>query len=353
MTACATLDAPTASPCGTDGLRLHSSPNRPMSQFAPQPPIPYRIHFIWLGSKLPFFARLAAQSALLRCPEAEVILWHTHVLDSDPEAAVLRDRPGFRMRLLDSTALFGSLDEAALPVRQLSRIWFELPDARAHANLARLLLLYRHGGIYLDTDTLTLRDLRGLLDRQAFCGLEELIWPRRARRSLGSYRLFWGPLLGRIRALSAWVPWTYRIHTRVRSAYVKAVNNAVLGSTPQHEALGWALREAAGLPPAEWQRPYRLGTHLLQQAVESDAGRAVDQLSPDAFFPLGPVISAQYFHRRRAPASWVNEHLPDTTYAVHWYASVSALNAYDASYVRRHADKSVFTYLCNQVLESS
>ena len=311
--------------------------------------IPARLHFVWIGKSLPLFAQLAMESALSACPDARVTLWHADALDRASGDALPRSTR-FELCTLDGPALFEGADPA-LPVALLERLFSTLSQPAARANLARLLLLSRHGGVYLDTDTITLRDLAPLYALGAFCGLEHVIWPLERRYGISPYRVIGGPLRGLVRDLCARIPRGERLFARLSRAYPLAANNAVLGFTAGHPFLRLMLEHVSRLAPEELTRRYRLGTHLLQEALAQKGSElGVQALSPAHFYPLGPVISHQYFSPRAQLERDLARIVTPETYLVHWYASVSELMAYDAERLRRERDLTVFARLCERVL---
>jgi len=311
--------------------------------------IPDAIHFIWIGPRLPWFARLALESALARCPSASVSLWATHDLNADAQTRALRRHARFRVAQLAERTLFDGAP-AALPLDLLARLFATLETPAARANVARLLVLACHGGVYLDTDTVTLRDLTPLRAAPAFCGLEHVVWPLEKARGLHPYRVLGGPARGLLRKACAHLPRGERLFQRISRLYTTAANNAVLGFAPAHPFLNHMLTRVSELPEAERHRRYRLGTHLLQEAL-AQAGDAlgVRQLSPRYFYPLGPEISHQYFRPRSDAASAADAIVSPDTHVIHWYASVSQLLPYDAARVQRERGRTVFAQIAGQV----
>ena len=313
--------------------------------------VPAHLHFVWIGKSLPLFSQLAMESALSACSGARLTLWHTDPLDPASQAALPRsDR--FELAKLDSAALFDGAD-ASMPVALLERLFSTLTQPAARANLARLLLLSRHGGVYLDTDTITVRDLAPLYPLGAFCGLEHVIWPLEKRYAISPYRVLGGPLRGVVRDLCARLPHGERVFAKLARAYPLAANNAVLGFTARHPFLRHMLEHVSRLAPEELTRRYRLGTHLLQESLASVGEKlGVHALSPEHFYPLGPVISHQYFRPRTDLESDLARIVTRDTYLVHWYASVSELLAYDAERMKRERDLMVFARLCERALSA-
>ncbi len=322
-------------------------------------PVPQRLLFVWLGSSLPLFAELALRSAVHHHPNWEVLLWHSPELSPEPRARLASlgvvCRPIHIEQLLGSAAAV--LPEGAPPlgVGLLGDVYYGLSTPAARANLIRLLALYTHGGVYLDTDTLTLRDLSPLLPLSAFCGQEHLLWPRRKLNLADSYFWVLGPILSAARWVCAHTDSGYRRHRQLLPWYSTAANNAVLGFRPAHPLLRGALERISEMAPRERQRRFRLGTHLLQEMLERPApgpAARVHQLPPSAFYPLGPVISGHYF-RPVADVARVARELLAETYVVHWYASVSDLRALDQQYLREHAQRTLYAHLCAPHMNAS
>jgi len=312
--------------------------------------IPHSLHFVWIGRRLPWFAQLAVESALKACPQACATLWSTDDLSADACAAALAQHARFRLARLDESTLLADAPRE-LPSALLAGLFRELQQPAARANLARLLILYREGGVYLDTDTVTLRDLSELAPRGAYCGLEHVIWPLERRYGLRPYRLLGGPLRGLVRNACARLPHGELWFQRLAPLYFTAANNAVLGFAPRHPFLLHMLQRIAALPPADLTLRYRLGTHLLQQCL-NEAGQAlgVEQLSPAHFYPLGPEISRQYFRDRQDARQSVDRLLTPETYVVHWYASVSELAGFDEATVRAQQDHTMFAQIASRCL---
>lgn len=312
--------------------------------------IPDAIHFIWIGPRLPWFARLAVESALARCPGAAVALWATHDLSADEQTRALRRHARFRIAPLAERTLFeGAPSE--LPLELLARLFATLKTPAARANIARLLVLACHGGIYLDTDTVTLRDLTPLRSAPAFCGLEHLIWPLRRARGVSAYRVLGGPARGLLRKACAYLPRGERLFQRVIPLYTTAANNAVLGFAPGHPFLTRTLARVSELSERERARRYRLGTHLLQEML-ARAGHelGVRQLPPRFFYPLGPEISRQYFRARADAPRAAQDLITPDTYVIHWYASVSKLAPYDPARVRSEQGRTIFAQVAGGVV---
>ncbi len=326
-------------------------------------PIPPNLLFVWFGARVPLFVELALRSAAAHNPDAQVVLL---VSGLTPDEHARLQVPGLRVESLDFEALLSAASRRALDVygrgldtHRLGHIWRHLRTPAARANLVRLLYLFCHGGVYLDTDTLTLRSFDDLRAYPAFCGQERLLWPKERLDKRSRY--FWldGPALTVARKLLANVPRGYRSQAHLNSYYALAVNNAVLGAAPAHPAFLAALDHACTLPDAELAKPFRLGTHLLQQVFQIDDKRdtepkaRVELLPPEYFYPLGPVISNHYFRETSDVDRVVGDIVTPNTHVIHWYASVSNLLTYDATRILAESQTVPFAHLCAPYLMSS
>ena len=131
--------------------------------------IPSHAHLIWFGPDMPFAYALAVRSAAVSGRFERVTLHHDHDLSHNEVVwRHLTETPGFESRRLDRGVL-PLTGELATPLQRLYSV-LEKPAARA--NLWRAALLFQEGGVYLDTDTLTIRDMTPIAVSEAFCGVE-------------------------------------------------------------------------------------------------------------------------------------------------------------------------------------
>jgi hypothetical protein len=301
-----------------------------------------------MGGSLPLFVRLAMASALRCTPAARLTLWHDGAL-SRAELGRLRDESRVELAVIDT--LFEGPPLGA-PAGLLAEVYATLREPAARSNLVRLVALAKHGGVYLDADTLTVRDLSPLLALDAFCGLEHVVWPRDKRRSLSLYRVLGGPLRGLVRDACASLPDGDLLFAKLADHYALAANNAVLGFTAHHPFLLHMLACLSDLDGAERLRRYGLGTHLLQQALQEVGPRfGVHTLAPSAFYPLGPELSRLYFRERHALGAAFDRIVTGDTYLVHWYGSLAELAAYDEARIREERDRTIFGALCARYLD--
>jgi hypothetical protein len=309
-------------------------------------------HFVWYGQKFPFMNRVAIESALQHNPSFRVLLWHADPLRGQPDFDALLAHPRFEARELKPELLFPDSAAHALPVKRLREVYVTVRSHVSRSNLARAALCYHEGGIYLDTDVLVLRDLTPLLAHACVLGLEHVIWPQDKVRGLSAYRLLGGPLLGRLRALLARAPRGEQLFDQLHALFQVAVNGAIMGGAPGHAFFAHLLKYTAEVPESEWQKPHRLGTHVLQLALSEFPGHDLTLVPPPAFFPLGPEISRQYFRARGDARSAAARVASPETYLVHWYASVTALNAFGAAEILRDEGRTIFATLCAPVVRA-
>lgn len=310
--------------------------------------IPGRAHFVWLGEKLPFVAVLAAASAATRGGFERVVLHHTDPLDREPHFRALVRAPRVEARVFDPVALVEQAGGA-----RLCDCYRELTAPAARANVLRAAILREQGGVYLDTDTLTLRSFSELRVRGGFfCGEERLVFPK-ARGPSWVWRL--DPrALGRTLARDVFrrLPRGYRHFRHIERFYRRAVNNAVLGAEPRHALTEELIARMQSLPEAERRVRYALGVHLLQSVVADFRGADLHVEPPETFYPLGPEISEHWFRPQRAVDP--SEVVTLRTVLIHLYASVrveKAMARVDPAWVRSHRKTELYSALAADVLD--
>lgn len=105
-------------------------------------PIPKKIHYCWFsGNPMPDYLKRCVDSWYKFCPDYEIIRWDEDNYD------------------VNKNLYMKQAYEA--------KKWGFVPD------IARLDILYEHGGIYLDTDVELIRNLDDLLYQSAFAGVEK------------------------------------------------------------------------------------------------------------------------------------------------------------------------------------
>jgi len=304
-------------------------------------------HFVWLGPRFPFVYVLGVVSAARRGGFTRVHFHHTDELADDANHAELAAEPRVtRSRLFPEPVL-----EAAGGAR-LVDAYRVLTTPASRVNLLRMALLHERGGVYLDTDTITLRSFAPLLAAGGvFCGEERLVYPGSAGTGLVS-RVRPAALARTLaRDVMRRLPRGYRYFRRFERHYPTAVNNAVLGAEARHPFLRSLIDLGLSLPEDRRGVRYAFGTHLLQAAVAAWRGPGVRVLPPSTFYPLGPEISEHWF--RPSHGARLDEVLAPDTLLVHWYASVRTeahAPAIDRAWLRAHEHDRLFAALALRAL---
>ena len=309
--------------------------------------IPRTAHFVWLGPKLPWVYVLGVLSAARRGGFERVVLHHADELMEGPNLALLRAEPRVELARLEPLPVL----ESAGGVKLVDS-YRGLSTPASRVNLLRLGLLDQAGGVYLDTDTVTLQSFAGLCAAGGvFCGEERLVFPATAGTAWWS-RLRPGALARTVaRDAMRRLPQGYRLFRRVESYYPTAANNAVLGAEAHHPFLRALIERALALPPARRGVRYAFGTHLLQATLSDWHDPGVRVLPPPVFYPLGPELSEHWFRRR--PGVVLEDVLQAETLLVHWYASVRTdrhVARINRAFVEAHAAEQLFSALACRAL---
>ncbi len=308
--------------------------------------IPGLAHFVWLNAELPWLSQLSVHSAARHGGFDKLVVHHDAAL-SPRAMAELSALSGVVLRPLDARELLLA-PGLGLPARlcnELYQRYLGLKAPAARSNVLRIAILLREGGVYLDMDTLTLRELGPLRACAAFCGREHVAFPAisGARRRLPSAKEL---ARASVRGVLARTPGGWRVFRRLTRYYPLAVNNAVLGAHAGHPLLLELLERMAVLSPERFGRRYALGTHLLQNVLGEARDWDVSVLPPCAFYPLGPVMSEHWFRYTTQPD--LDAVLAGDSYVVHWYASLRTRAqqlSLDAATARRDAGRQLLSAL--------
>ncbi|MBI5499525.1 MAG: glycosyl transferase [Deltaproteobacteria bacterium] len=305
--------------------------------------IPAVGHFVWFGRRLPWVHALGVRSAARRGAFEKVVLHHADELEPGEGTESLRGEPRIECRRLEAGSLFEPLGAPAEPLR---RLLGELTAPAARANVVRAAILAAEGGVYLDTDTVTVRSFRPLLEAGAFCGLERVVLPVEVVRSRSPATWAAAGVRLAVRDLLRRLPDGHLGFRRVERFYPAAVNNAVLGAEAGHPFVLDLLRRMVELPDERRLVRFALGTHLLADAVAAANGCGPVVHPPAVFYPLAPEISEHWF--REGPRVRLERVVAAETVSVHWYASVRTARLaprIDPAYVRAHAARQLFSAL--------
>jgi len=312
--------------------------------------IPGICHFIWLGSDLHWTSVLAVRSAAARGGFDKILFHHTDDLSNNVWWDELRNISTVKTLKLDDDAIFRELGQ---DFGDLAQVYQCLDHHAARANVLRLALLFIHGGVYLDMDTITIRSLDKFRMRGGiFCGLERIVLPGTMVESNRTMDRIMAIGRCEFRDLFRKIPKGWKGFRLFEQYYHAAVNNAILGGEPGHEFFQNLLRDSMDMAPDQQRKRYSLGVHLLQKGVERYDGNDLRIYTPPHFFPLGPEISEHWFRHVRNPE--LDKVLYPETTIVHWYASVRTkeiVPQIDPEYVKEHAPSQLFSALASQFIE--
>lgn len=314
--------------------------------------IPNTAHFIWLGSEFPWLNLLAVASAAKVGGFERLVLHVEEGFTGGAYAGELSRVPGLELRPVDVESLAAAAAESPSAVR---RLYDAMTSPATRSDVLRALILASDGGVYLDTDTITVATFDALRrGADAFVGREPICFPgwSTARPSLTERARAYG--LAVLRGALVLLPRGYLAFERVRPLYTLWVNNAVLGAAPGHPLLRRYLRAMLDLPIERARVLYAIGPDLLAPVCDSHlrAGGELALLGPEYFFPLPPVLSEHWWRRTSSPM--LEEVLRPETLVVHWYASVRSrrlASRVDADYVREHQERQLFSRLAARYLD--
>jgi hypothetical protein len=261
--------------------------------------------------------RLAVESILQTNPGAKVTIHYENPPDNADWRA-LQAKVAFQA--IDLPSLLASLPASMAKVAPvLEGISSGYPAGRS--NILRYLILYREGGIYIDFDTITVRDYRPLLVHPAFIGEETVfrydddrvsgrfkpgIIPAGACFGLSYYLSYWNcKYLGD----AAFLNGVNRALMRYWSA--RKLNNAVLGGEAGSAFFGRAI---ALVPETDPKIRYALGPILMNRTWATDAAALMHRCSAAHFYFIPPSQTYRFFYGP-APA------LPAEAYSLHWCSS--------------------------------
>ena len=189
------------------------------------------------------------------------------------------------------------------------------------SNILRYLVLYREGGIYIDFDTITVRDYRPLLTYPAFIG-EEAVFRYDDDRVSGNFKpaiIPTGICFGLSYYLSLWnckFLGDSALLNGVNRALMEVwsdrkLNNAVLGCEP---GSAFFARAIALVPDTDPKIKYALGPMLMNRTCATEASRHMRRLSSAYFYFIPPSQTYRFFH---GPA----HALPPEAFSLHWCSS--------------------------------
>jgi hypothetical protein len=317
--------------------------------------IPNQSCFVWDDDFFPYAAYLSIKSAARNGDFERIYLLKTPALDGVPTFERLRrEVPSLEPVNID---LRGWLEEAGLPRGDELMVAHRfLQERRYHSavsDLLRALWLYLRGGVYLDTDTLTLKPFSALLAQGGFLAQEHILVSSKVFKRDSCWRYLRTAPLTLFRSICSRLSCGVSLFRMLESLYVRAEHNAVMGFAPKHPFVRALLDRIAEKYP---QRPSRyplLGPDAIQDLTEEKSYPDLTIYPPAYFSPLGPTMTYQYFHlRSRKVVSKLRQTAlrPETT-AIHWSnnGTIAAITPQSDEDVRRLASHQLFSRLAMEV----
>jgi hypothetical protein len=304
--------------------------------------IPNQGHFVWFGPTFPLTHALAVRSLWLTNRPTAIHLYLSDDLTGQPHFDALQaEIPALRIH----GTSFDELTEGVDVERNELRVaWDSLMAERRFAALSdviRYLVLHRSGGVYMDFDTITVRDLAPLRAGSGFCGREAILVPGAVERRSKLLRRFRTGPLHAVRLACSRLRGGVRWFKRIECLFALSINGAVLGLQAGHRVTRQALSRVPALYRQVGQRRPIIGPDLLQDLIEGCDDVAV--LPPAAFYPLGPYMTRHYFSGCADVARLEREVVTDQTYVIHWYNDSShGPGEIDCESIRRDAGRQLF-----------
>jgi hypothetical protein len=276
--------------------------------------IPNRIFFIWLGKNFPWSAGIAVLSAL-RVQKPEEVAVYSDVELQGEGFDLIKSEKGITFKIIDNS-VFKDLGDDGICEELCNKV----KSPASKANLLRLALLYKHGGIYLDTDTIFVKPIDDLLKFKGFCGTETVALPRELFKSINPFAYLICGLRFAWRFFCTYCPSGEQIFRKTEKFFNQSANNAVLASEAKNPIIANAFKEINLMKESTRLRRYRLGTHLLQSITRNKSSEFMEVLPSCYFYPLGPEICRHYF--LDGSGKRLSKMLLPETRIVHWYNSV-------------------------------
>ncbi|MDR3001130.1 MAG: hypothetical protein LBU89_07690 [Fibromonadaceae bacterium] len=285
--------------------------------------IPNRVFFIYLGKDLPWGTGLAILSAKQVQKAEETVLY----IENEVSGAgydLIKNDSGILLKQIDVNSLFSDLGDNGI----CSHLYNVLKSPASKANLLRLALLYKEGGVYLDTDTITVKPWDDLLQYKGFCGQEPLALPQElldfpSVKSANPFLYIAAGLRYTWSFFCLKAPHGEQIFRLAEGFFNLAVSNAVLASEPKNKLIEDAFAAINEMGKEEQLRRFRLGTRLLQQMTKNKTSENMKVLPPAYFFPVGPNVFRHIFYKNSAKR--LNKILLPQTRVVHWYNGIEKI----------------------------
>ncbi|MFC1584155.1 glycosyltransferase [Fibrobacterota bacterium] len=283
--------------------------------------IPYHFHLVWMGSEFHFANRLAVESLLHTNPDAPITVHCQDPPRHNRDWDALSSR--VEIRRMEEKQLIEQFSTDRKNKRELLTAYRAVADSypAGKSNVLRYLILHREGGIYIDFDTITVKDFRPLLSHKGFAG-EEAVFrcdDDRVSGKAGLSLIPFGALFGlsyygsflNCRFLGDSAFWNRCNRLLMNLWSKKKLNNAVLACEPGNSFFHEALRAVPGTDPGI---RFSLGPMLVNGIWDRSTEPALTRLSSNHFYLIPPSQTFRFFHG--PPVA-----LPRETYALHWCSS--------------------------------
>ena len=308
--------------------------------------IPAKVHFCWIGTRLPWAYVFAILSAAERGGLPEVILHHTDPLEDGAELRALTTAIGVTLHRIDPIAYLTQIGDELGVGGQLAALYERLDSPVMQSDILRGAILFQQGGIYLDLDTVTVASLLPLLDAAQFVGCEYIVWPQFVRASRSPALWARSLILDLVRKAMRRLSGGWKGFRRIERLYYRGINGAVMGAEANSGLVAHYLRAMPAITPERLQQAYSLGPELLQQLADQNRQNDLTVHEPKVFYPLPPEISEHWF--RASETVRLDAVLSAETRVVHWYASVrtkSRVALITPAYVREHRKHQLYSAL--------
>jgi len=282
-------------------------------------PVPSHFFYIWSGASFPYLNLVAVQSLLRVEPEARVTVY---IVGDKPQSLFFQDLCALSRVEVAQVSPASVFAQLPVELHHVGSVYEQIPSssASARSNILRYALLYIHGGVYLDFDTVILRSMQDLSLHQTYIG-EEVVWAGDESRVAGKWwiclsprNLFWLASWLLRRADSAWFSGHLRLSAVLKGTHriwaKTQPNNAVMGSVAAAPFIRELLLACLS---ADTSVRYSTGPTLVSHLSEKFP-HLVTVLPSGCFYAVAPGESFRFFADRTLE-------LPTSTYLVHYAAS--------------------------------
>jgi len=303
--------------------------------------IPNRVFFIHLGDNLPWSTGIAILSAKQVQKAEETVLYIKNEIHGEGFDLIKNDK-GILLKQIDEDSIFSGLGDNGV----CGNTYKILKNYALKADLLRLALLYKEGGVYLDTDTITIKPWNDLLQYKGFCGQESLAFPKKLLdfpqvKSLNPFLYLIAGLRYAWSFLCKKVPQGERVFRFAEGFFNLAVSNAVLASEAKNKLIENAFAAINEMGKEERLRHFRLGPRLLQQITKNKSSEYMEILPPAYFYPVSPNVIHHIFCKDSAKR--LDKILLPQTRIIHWY------NGIEKKYLQEPHPTSAFAKLTRDI----